>query len=76
MHQDWVKIGRARLLILHKAKILNGEELNDVVILFAQKLLKKQFTTISGLQNTVLQAKKQNDLGGQQCSRQCLQVIH
>ena len=74
--QEWVKTGCARLLISHKTKILNAEELNDVIIYFAQKLLKKQFPAISGLQNTVLQAKMQNDVGGQQCSWQCLQVIH
>jgi len=30
---------------------------------FAQKLLKKQFPAISGLQNTVLPAKKQTEIG-------------
>lgn len=70
--REWVKTGRFRLLLSHKRKILSGEELNDVIINFAQKLLKKQFPVIGGLQNTVLQAKKQNELGVQSC----LQVIH
>ena len=40
---------------------------------FAQKLLKKQFPYVNGLQNTLLQAKKkQVDTGG----LQRLQVIH
>ena len=36
------------------------------------KLLKKQFPAIGGLQNTVLQAKKQNEISVQSC----LQAIH
>ena len=39
---------------------------------FAQKLLKKQFPNINGLQNTLLQAKKQVNTG----ELQRLQVIH
>ena len=67
--REWVKTGGVPLLISHKRKILSGE---DVIINFAQKLLKKQFPAIGCLRNTVLQEKKQNDIGGQLC----LQVIH
>ena len=52
------------LLISQKRKILSGE---DVIINFAQKVLKKQFPAIGCLRNTVLQEKKQNDIGGQSC---------
>lgn len=37
---EWVKVGRVRLLSSHKERILNGEELDDIIN-FAQKLLKK-----------------------------------
>ena len=54
-----MKTGRTRLLASHKRMILNGEELDDVILNFAQKLLKKQFPNIGGLQNSVLlQGKK------------------
>ena len=38
---------------------LHRNQLDDAIINFAQKLLKKQFPSINGLQNTLLQAKKQ-----------------
>lgn len=41
--KEWVKTHRTRLLALRKRMILNGEELDDVILNFAQKLLKKQF---------------------------------
>jgi len=37
-NHEWVKTGRMHLLISHKRKILSGEELNEVIINFAQKL--------------------------------------
>ena len=69
---EWVKTGRISLLTSHKTKILNGSELDDAIMNFAQRLLKKQFPDVNGLQNTLLQAKKQVDAGG----LQRLQVIH
>ena len=73
MDKEWVKTGCTCLLASHKRMILNGEELDDVILNFAQKLLKKQFPSIGGLQNPVLQGKKKRinakDL-------LCLQVIH
>ena len=56
--QEWVKTGRTRLLALHRIMILSGEELDDAVLTFAQKLLKKQFPSIGGLLNPLLQEKK------------------
>ena len=46
-----------------------------MVINLAQKSLEKQFPAISGLHSSILQAKKQNDVGGQQCSRYYTQII-
>ena len=72
LDSEWVKTGRISLLTSHKTKILNGNELDDAIMNFAQRLLKKQFPDVNGLQNTLLQAKKQVDAGG----LQRLQVIH
>ena len=47
----WVKTGRISLLTSNKTKILIGNELDDAIMSFAQKLLKKQFPDINGLQN-------------------------
>ena len=58
LDSDWVKTGHISLLTLHKIKILNGNELDDAIMNFAQRLLKKQFPDVNGLQNTLLQAKK------------------
>ena len=71
--KEWVKTGRTCLLASNKRMILNGEELDDVILIFAQKLLKKQFPNIGGLQNPVLQGKKKriNAKG-----LQYLQMIH
>jgi len=69
---QWVKIGRTTLLDSHKEMILRGNQLDDTVISFAQKLLKKQFPNINGLQNPLLQNKKQMD--GEKTQR--LQVVH
>lgn len=69
---EWVKVGHVHLLSSHKERILNGEELDDMIINFAQKLLKKQFPHIDGLQNTVLQTKSQVNSSKQNQ----LQVIH
>ena len=69
---QWVKTGCTTLLGSHKNTILHGNPLNDAIMSFAQKLLKKQFPNINGLQNMLLQAKKQVD----EEKSQCLQVIH
>ena len=73
LDSEWVKTGHISLLTSHKTKILDGKELDDAIMNFAQRLLKKQFPDVNGLQNTLLQAKKkQVDAGG----LQRLQVIH
>ena len=44
---EWVKNGRISLLASHKKKILNeDDELDDAIMTFAQRLLKKQFPNI------------------------------
>ena len=68
----WVKTGGTTLLDSHKKAILHGNQLDDAIISFAQKLLKKQFPNNNGLQNKLLQAKKQVD--GEKSRR--LQVVH
>jgi len=57
----WVKTGHAILLDTHKKAILNGNQLDDAIMNFAQKLLKKQFPNVNGFQNILLQSKKQTD---------------
>ena len=69
---QWVKTGRTILIDTHKEAILRGDQLDDTVINFAQKLLKKQFPNINGLHNPLLQTKKQVD--GEKSQR--LQVVH
>ena len=39
---QWVKTDRTTLLDSHKKAILHGNQLDDTIISFAQKLLKKQ----------------------------------
>ena len=55
--QDWLRTGGIRLTQEDKSKILRGEKLNDLVINFVQKLLKKQFPSLKGLQSTLMQYK-------------------
>ena len=69
---QWVETGRVNLLATHKRKILGGDELDDAILSFTQKLIKKQFPAIDGLQNTLLQGKKLVSTSAQQR----LQVIH
>ena len=72
-YSEWVKNSRISLLASHKKEILNeDDELDDAIITFAQRLLKRQFPNIHGLQNTLLQGKKQVNTSG----IQQLQVIH
>ena len=62
INMQWVKTGGTTLLdLIKKCMILHRNQLDDDIINFAQKLLKKQFPSINGLQNTLLQAKKQVD---------------
>ena len=72
--QDWLRTGGIRLTRENKSEILRGDKLNDLVINFVQKLLKKQFPLMKGLQSTLMQYKspKASNNG----SAPQVQVIH
>jgi len=72
INMRWVKTDRTILLDSYKEAILRGDQLDDTVINFAQKLLKRQFPNINGLHNPLLQTKKQVD--GEKSQR--LQVVY
>ena len=72
--QDWLRTGSIQLTQEDKSKILRGKKLNNLVINFVQKLLKKQFLSLKGLQSTLMQYKSpkaSNDGSAPQ-----VQVIH
>ena len=71
---DWCRFGGFRLTQQNKYDILRGDKLNDLVINFVQKLLKKQFPFVKGLQSTLLQSKPLKPSDNSFTS--CLQVIH
>ena len=56
--QPWVQCNGIALLEDHRNGIVHGAKLNDLVINMAQQLLKAQFPTVTGLQSTLLQSKK------------------
>ena len=68
---DWCSIC---LTQQNKYNILRGDKVNDLVINFIQKLLKKQFPFIMGLQSTLLQSKPLKPSDNIFASH--LQVIH
>ena len=67
----WVQNFGIKLTKADREAILKGDKLNDLVIDFAQFLLKKQFNFVSGLQSTLLQLKKQTPQ-----ARKQLQILH
>ena len=56
--QKWLQYGGIVLSQKDKRNILKGDKLNDLVIDFAQQLLKSQNLGIYGMQCTLLQSKK------------------
>ena len=56
-NEDWRRFGGIRLMQQNKYEILRGDKLNDLVINFVQKLLRKQFPSVKGLQSTLLLSK-------------------
>jgi len=48
----WCRFGGICLTQQNKYNILRGDRLNDLVINFVQKLLKKQFPFVKGLEST------------------------
>ena len=57
-NEDWCRFGGIRLMQQNKCEILRGDKLNYLVINFVQKLLKKLFPSVKGLQSTLLQTTK------------------
>ena len=56
---QWLQIEKCILTSSDRMLLIEGKQLNDHHINFAQCLLRKQFTTVSGLQLTLIQSKKQ-----------------
>ena len=52
--QDWLRTGGNWLTRENKSEILRGDKLNDLVINFVQKLLKKQFPLMKGVQSSLI----------------------
>ena len=55
---QWMRIGGIKLTVADRDAIMGGQRLNDLVINFAQKVLKLQFPNMKGFQSTLLQEKK------------------
>ena len=55
----WVQMDRIRLTNADKHIISSGKKLNDLHINYAHHILKHQFPSLKGLQNTLYQSKKQ-----------------
>ena len=70
----WVQLEGITLKTEDKAIIANGEKMHDLIIDMAQRLLKKQFPNLLGLQSTLLQQKKRQQ--GIERNNLQLQVIH
>jgi len=72
--QDWLRTGGIWLTRENKSEILRGDKLNNLVINFVQKLLKKQFPLMKGLQSTLMQYK--SPIASNNASAPQVQVIH
>ena len=55
---EWVKFGVMVLSFKERDIIVKGEELNDIHLTFAQKILAAQFPNIVGLQATNYQSRR------------------
>ena len=71
--KGWVQLGGIVLTSSDKENILAGEKLNDCQINMAQGLLKQQFPEVTGLNSTLLQAKKGHK---QQDNKHKIQIVH
>ena len=70
--KEWVQLAGIVLTSSNKQHILDGEKLNDRHINMAQGLLKQQFSEITGLKSTLLQAKKQR----KEDDKLKIQIVH
>jgi len=50
--------GIIKLTLADRDAIMDGHRFNDLVINFAQKVLKQQFPNVKGFRSTLLQEKK------------------
>ena len=55
--RQWLHISGIKLTSNDRDAIMNGHRLNDLVINFAQKVLKIQFPSLKGFQSTPVQEK-------------------
>ena len=55
---QWMRIGGIKLTLEDRDAIMDGQELNDLVINFAQQVLRLQFPNVKGFQSTLIQEKK------------------
>ena len=55
---QWLRSGGIKLTSNDRDAIMNGQNLNDLVINFAQKVLRMQFPSVKGFQSTLLQDKR------------------
>ena len=70
--KEWVQLAGIVLTSSDKQRILDGEKLNDLHINMAQGLLKRQFSEVTGLKSTLLQAKKQQ----KEDDKLKIQIVH
>ena len=71
-NKTWVQLGGIVLSNRDKAIIIDGEQLNDKHVDFAQLLLKMRFLGFNGLPSTLLQSKKQPLAS----TKHVVQVVH
>ena len=69
---QWIRIGGIKLTLEDKNAIINGQRLNDLIINFAQKVLRQQFPNVRGFQSTLLQEKKKKS----NFEQDRVQIIH
>lgn len=69
---QWLHIGRIKLTSNDRDAIMDRQKLNDLVINFAQKVLKMQFPSVKGFQSTLIQDKK----GKGTFEQDKVQIIH
>ena len=57
LEEQWLQVQKCILTSSHRMLLIEGKRLNDHHINFAQCLLRKQFTAVSGLQLTCYKAR-------------------
>ena len=70
--KEWLRMGGIKLRMEDRDSILAGEQLDDMVINVAQRLLKSQYPKIKGLCSTLLQDRKRRTVFEQNM----VQIVH